>query len=94
MTRRTLEAHCIVEMERSADTFHAHAVPLDVLINPGDEVLVHGAPTRLGWDERITRECRVTVRRAGRLRQAWTRACGMLALTDLYEVGFEAEMHS
>jgi hypothetical protein len=31
------------------------------------------------------------VRRAGPLRRAWTRAAEIFSLTDLYEVGFDAE---
>ena len=85
---RTQQTRCVVEIERSADSLHAHAVPLDVAIEPGDTVVVHDAPTAIGWDRHLTRECRVTVTRAGRLRRAWTRATGVFALTELYEVGF------
>ena len=87
--RRELAARCIVEIERSADSLHAHAVPLDVAIRPGDVVLVHGAPLAVAYGERVSQECRATVRRAGPLLRLWTRAAAMLALTQLYEVGFE-----
>lgn len=87
--RREVAARCIVEIERSPDSLHAHAVPLDVAIRPGDIVLVHDAPLVVGYGERVTRECRATVRRAGPLARFWTRATAVLSLTELYEVGFE-----
>ncbi len=89
LSRREVDARCIVEIERSPDSLHAHAVPLGVAIRPGDVVLVHDAPLCIGYGERVTRECRATVRRAGPLARLWTRMSAMLSLTELYEVGFE-----
>ena len=40
------------------------------------------------FGERLTRECRVTVTRAGWLERRWTQLTGLLELTELYEVGF------
>ncbi len=96
MTRpgRKVQARCIVEIEQTPDSFHAFSVPLDVAVEPGDEVLIHDAPTRVGYNETLSRECRITVRRAGLLRRAWTRASGMFAVTELYEVGFEPGEHA
>jgi hypothetical protein len=92
MTARgnTVEARCILELEQTPYSFHAYAVPLDVEIRPGDEVLIHDAPSGIGFNQQLVRECRITVRRAGPLRRAWTRATEVFALTDLYEVGFDA----
>ena len=87
---RSIEATCMVEIEQSARSFHAYAVPQGVAIEPGDEVLIHDAPTRVGYGERLSRECRITVSRAGLLKRAWTRATSLFLLTGLYEVGFEA----
>ena len=55
---------------------------------PGDVVVVHGAPSRVGFGERVTQRCRATVTRAGLLARAWTRATALLEITELYEVGF------
>jgi hypothetical protein len=88
---KTVEARCILDLEQTPYSFHAYAVPLDVEIRPGDEVVVHGAPSGIAFNEQLVRECRITVRRAGLLRRAWTRATEFFALTDLYEVGFDAE---
>ncbi len=89
MSARDVQGSCVVEIEQTPESFHAHAVPLDVLIQPGDVVTIHDAPTRIAYNTRLTRDCRLTVRRAGPLRRAWTRLEGMFALTELYEVGFE-----
>ena len=96
MTRRAREvqARCIVEIEQTHDSFHAFSVPLDVDVEPGDEVLIHDAPTSVAWNATLARECRITVRRAGPLRRAWTRATGVFAVTELYEVGFEPGEHA
>ena len=88
MTRhaREVQARCIVEIEQTPDSFHAFSVPLDVAVEPGAAVLIPAAP--------LSRECRITVRRAGVLRRAWTRASGVFAITELYEVGFEPGEHA
>ena len=41
---RRFDVPCTVEIERSFDSFHAYAVPEDVMLRPGDQVIVHGAP--------------------------------------------------
>lgn len=86
--RRTVEVPCTVEIEQTPDSLHAHAVPEGIEIRPGDVVLVHGAPGRVGFGERIRVQGRATVMRAGPLRRAWTRLAGLFELTELYEVGF------
>ena len=88
---RTVEAHCLLDLEKTPHSFHAYAIPLDIEIQPGDEVLLHGAPSDIGFNDQLLQECRMTVRRAGPLRRAWTRAAEIFSLTELYEVGFDAE---
>ncbi len=87
---RAIEATCMVEIEKSPSSFHAYAIPEDVEIMPGDEVLIHDPPMRIGYGETLRRECRITVRRAGPMSRAWTRATSVFLLAGLYEVGFEA----
>ena len=84
----TIEVPCTVEIEQTAESFHAHAIPRDVAIRPGDRVLVHGAPAHVAFGARISIPCRATVTRAGWLQRVWTQATAMLELTELYEVGF------
>ena len=90
MFQRRIDATCLVDIEKSPHSFHAYAVPDNVEIMPGDEVLIHDAPIRIGYGEALRRECRITVRRAGPIARAWTRATSVFLLTGLYEVGFEA----
>ena len=88
MSRRTVEAACLVEIEQTAESLHAHAVPEGIEIRPGDVVVIHDGPAKVRFGERISQPCRVTVTRAGPLARAWTRAAALLELTELYEVGF------
>lgn len=87
MSRR-VEVSCLVEIEQTPESFHAYAVPEGIEIRPGDVVTIHGAPAHVAFGERVTRECRATVVRAGPLARLWTKMTGMLELTELYEVGF------
>jgi hypothetical protein len=87
--RRRIEVTCMLDMERSFDTLHAHAIPEGIDIRPGDSVVVHGAPTRLAFGERVVRECRATVTRAGWFDRHFTPIAAMFELGELYHVGFE-----
>jgi hypothetical protein len=89
LTRRTFEAPCTVEIEHSAESLHAHVeIEGDVEIQPGDEVLVHDAPTDVPYGERIMVRRVATVIRAGVLERAWTKIAGNFELTELYDVSF------
>jgi hypothetical protein len=88
---KTVQARCLLDFEQTPYSFHAYAIPLDIDIQPGDEVLLLDAPNGVGFNEQMVREGRISVRRAGPLRRAWTRAIEIFSLTELYEVGFDAE---
>jgi hypothetical protein len=88
---RSVSIRCDVDIEQTPESFHAYAIPQGIAVNPGDIVLVHDVPTEIGFGERMACECKATVRRAGPLRRAWTRAVSIFSLTSLYEVGFEPE---
>ena len=85
----TVEVPCTVEIERTADSFHAYAVPEGVTLNPGDRVVVHGTPDHVEFGERYTFETRATVYRAGRFERLWTQWVAIFELTELYHCGFE-----
>ncbi len=87
--RQRVEVACTLDIEQTAESFHAHAVPEGIEIRPGDIVLVHGAPTQVAFGECWVREARASVLRAGPITRAWTRLTAMLELTELYEVGFQ-----
>jgi hypothetical protein len=86
---RRFDVPCTVEIERTADSLHAYAVPEGVSLRPGDRVLVHGAPSAIAFGERLVFETRATVLRAGPIERAWTQISAILELTELYHVGFE-----
>ena len=87
--RRTFEAPCTIEIEHSADSLHAH-VELDsgFEMRPGDEVLVHDAPTHIPFGTRIVLARVATVTRAGSIERLWTKFAGLFEVTELYEVSF------
>ncbi len=86
---RRFDVPCIVEIERSFDSFHAYAVPEDVVLRPGDQVIVHGAPSQVAFGEKYSFETSATIIRAGFFRRHWTQFRSILELTELYHVGFE-----
>lgn len=90
LQRQTVEVSCFVDIEQTARNFHAHAVPEDIDLRPGDIVQLHDAPSYVDFGQTLSRTCRATVLRAGPVARFWTRATSIFAITDLYEVGFEA----
>lgn len=87
--RRSFEAPCTVEIERSAETFEAHVViDSDYGIRPGDQVLVRDPPTQAPFGERIVVRRMATITRAGLPERMWTRVAGNFELAELYDVSF------
>jgi hypothetical protein len=86
---KSFDVPCTVEIEQTSETLHAHVVlDGDIQIQPGDEVRVHNAPTRIAFGERLVVRRTATVVRAGPLDRLRARIEGYLELTDLYEVSF------
>ena len=83
-----VEVPCTIDLEQSPDSLHAYVDLPDVVIGPGDEVVVHDAPTTIAFGERVVLTRRASVRRAGPLRRFWAHVEGYLELTELYEVSF------
>jgi hypothetical protein len=88
-TSERLAVRCIVDIEHTAESLHAHAIPEDVEIRPGDTVLVHGAPANVGYGECLRIECSATVTRAGPIARWWTQVTALLELVELFDVGFQ-----
>ena len=86
---RTVEVRCDVDIEQTPESFHAHAVPDGIDIQPGDVVVVHDVPSDIAFGDRVTCTCSATVTRASALGRAWTQMAGLFQLTELYEVGFQ-----
>ena len=86
---RRINAPCIVDIEQTAESLHAHAIPEGVAIHPGDRVLLCGAPTGIQFGDRVRIECMATVLRAGVIGRMWAQVRGLAALVELFEVGFQ-----
>jgi len=88
-SRRSFDVPCTVEIEQTAETLHAHVVlDGDIQIEPGDEVTVHNAPTRVDFGERLVVRRTATVVRGNWLDRLRAQIEGYLELTELYEVSF------
>ena len=86
---KRIDVPCFVDIEQTPESLHAHAIPEEIDIRPGDSVQVHGAPSRIGYGERLSIECSATVTRATVLGRFWTRLTAPLELVELFEVGFQ-----
>ena len=85
---RVVQITCDVDIEQTPTSFHAHAVPDGIDIQPGDVVEVHGAPDHVRFGEHLICTLPATVTRANPIQRAWTQFTAMFELTELYEVGF------
>ena len=87
--RQVFEVPCTVTIEHSADSLHAHVdIDAEVEIRPGDEVLVHDAPTDIAFGETLVVTRTATVIRASARERVWTQFAGHFEMTELYEVSF------
>jgi hypothetical protein len=91
LSEGTVTIRADIDIEKTAESFHAYAIPDGIDIRPGDIVIVHGVPTDIGFGERLITQCSATVYRAGPLLRLWTAFTAMFELTELYEVGFDAK---
>jgi hypothetical protein len=82
------EVPCIVDVENTADSLHAHVDLIGVEVGPGDTVIVYGAPETVPYGEKGIYRCRARVVRAGWIERLAVRATAYLGLTELYEVSF------
>jgi hypothetical protein len=86
---KQIDVPCFVDIEQTPESLHAHAIPEGIDLRPGDSVLVHGAPSHIGYGERLKLECSATVTRANIFARFWTRLIAPLELVELFEVGFQ-----
>ena len=90
--RRTVEVvPCTIDLENTLDSLHAYVELQGVEVGPGDEVLLLDAPTEIPpYGQRVVREGRAAVVKAGPLGRLWTYLTSPFELTELYEVGFSS----
>ena len=92
-TRSTETAPCEVEVSHCFESLHAHVKFLNgAVVNPGDEVLVHGAPVLAPYGE-VVREARTaTITRASTIERLLTRLFGDFEVMELYEYSFSEKV--
>ena len=88
MSRRS-EVPCTVDLEATHDHFHAHVDLGSVEVDPGDEVLVRNAPSRIAFGTQQTFDSSAEVKRASWLKRQVVKLTGGTEIHELYEVGFE-----
>lgn len=92
-TRSKETVPCTVEVSHRFESLHAH-VRFDngAVVNPGDEVLVHGAPIMAAYGEVIVERRTATITRATALERLWTRMTGDFGFMELCEFSFSEEL--
>ena len=92
-TRVTETAPCEVEVSHCFESLHAHVKFLNgAVVNPGDEVLVHGRPVMAPYGEIVCESRIATITRASKLEQLWTRLTGDFEMMELCEFSFSEEV--
>ena len=86
--RRRFDVPCTIEIEHTPRSLHAHVDLEGIEVEPGDSVLVHDAPTGIGFGERAVLRSHATVTQAGLFERLWTKLAAFVELTELYEVSF------
>lgn len=87
--RRAISLRCSLDIENTAESLHAHAIPEDVELRAGDVVVLHDIDPEIGFGERRTGEARASLIRANPLTRFWTEWRALFEIADLYEVGFD-----
>ncbi|MFN3576432.1 MAG: hypothetical protein ACK4TJ_05565 [Tabrizicola sp.] len=92
-TRTKETVPCTVEVSHRFESLHAH-VRFDngAVVNPGDEVLVHGAPIMAAYGEVIVERRTATITRASAIERLWTRMTGDFGFMELCEFSFSEEL--
>ena len=89
--RTRFDTPCRIEVEHTNEHLHAHVeLDGDIVIEPGDKVLVQGPPVRVPFGGRLTERRMATVTKASAIGRAWVRARARFELTELYELSFSA----
>jgi hypothetical protein len=90
LSRRTKDIPCTVEIAQTPDSLRAYVTLEGMQPGAGDKVIVHGAPTRIGFGEQGVFRCTATLIHANIFDRAATHVLSYLELTELYEIGFSA----
>ena len=88
-TKTKIDVPCTIEFNNTFEALGAH-VRFDngMTVNPGDEVMVQGAPVAVPYGHNETFKRIATITRASTLERLWTRATGDFELMELCEFSF------
>ncbi|MCU0648635.1 MAG: hypothetical protein MUF00_11605 [Gemmatimonadaceae bacterium] len=89
VARQRRDVACTIDLEATHEHFHAHVDLKGVTVDPGDEVLVHNAPSRIAYGTKQVYESTATVHRASWFKRQIIKLTGGTELHELYDVGFE-----
>jgi hypothetical protein len=92
--RQSITVPCTVELEQTPEFLQAHVHLDGIEVDAADEVVVHDAPTSVPFGEKQVFQRTATVTRASALDRFLTKLLAYRELTELYEVGFDAESFS
>ncbi|WP_377294861.1 hypothetical protein [Rhizobium sp. SG2393] len=89
LMRRRETVDCTVEINNTFEALGAHLrFDNGVIVHPGDEVQVHGAPVQIPYGQCKSFRRKATITRAGALERAFTRATGDFDMMELCEFSF------
>ena len=89
VSARSFQVGCTVRVSHPFEDLSAHVeLDGDVVIEPGDAVLVHGAPIEPPYGDVQVERRLATVTRATWLARTWTRMTGDLECLSLLDVSF------
>lgn len=89
MMNRSFDVFCTVRVSHTFENLSAHVeLEGDVQIQPGDQILVHGAEINPPYGEVQVERRAATVTRASWLERIWTRFTGDLDCLSLLEISF------
>ena len=91
--KRRDRAPCTIEVSHTFESLHAHVrFNKGTIVNPGDEVIVHGEPVKAPYGEVITEDREATILRATPMERLWTRMIGKLEFMEICEFSFSEEV--
>jgi hypothetical protein len=88
-TKQRIDVPCTIEINNTFEALGAHLrIDNGMVVHPGDEVLVHGAPVSVPYGRNETFKRTATITRASLVERLWTRATGDLEFMELCEFSF------
>ena len=88
--RERINVPCIIEIENTWESLHAHVELEGVDVEPGDEVHVQGGEIVVPYGERLTLRRMATVTKAAAPERLWIKMTGDFEFMELLEFSFSS----